>query len=435
MIFNLYPLHRLNITFYHIQINYMNLYKCFIGNVSIISNNKYIATFCGIHSQLLNYPPNKEIEIYIVSSYRVYQNILLHYSVIDKGKISTFLFDYLPIALSTTTWNVYFVQFQITILHVHIVILKYQIISVIIQNEYFSLVQLHDGPGVLAKILTPVSQSKQNSTYHTSSFQCLMSVKLQGPNTPYQLFKYLPLTRKLSHEITSVESQVKLIQYPHMCNGCSLLQFHVQTTYHHNINITTNNLSYIGHMNILCQYAGLAVFDKKQGAYKELTTVCYAHKGYTYRNVYTKGFEAILVFYSYPMYGAININVSISVTVCKVIAINTCVFDTKCQILGNYCNTLRTIMSQENFESDGISNPVYAIYGKGFLKVRVKEKHCTIFQLFHNTDQYLWFPTPHDIFTDGMRLRLCRLPNFKLVSEIGRNIHYTITGYLSGKIS
>ena len=374
MIFSLYLLHRLYITFYHIQINYMNLYKCFIGNVSIISNKKYIVTYCDIHSQILTYPPNQEVDVYIVSSYRVHQDILLHYSVIDTEKINTLVFDYLPIDLSTPTWNVYFVQFQITIFHVHIVILKYQIISVITQNGYFSIVQLHDGPGVLAKLLIPVSQLKQTSTYLTSSFQCVMSVRLRGPNTPYHLFKYLPLTRKLSQKITLVESQVKVIQYPQMCNGCPLLQFYSKTTYRQNINITINNLSYGEHMNFLCEYAGLAVFEKKHRTYKELTTICYAQKGYSHRNIYTKTSEAILVFYSYLIYGAININVSISVTICKIIAINTCVFDTKCNILGNYCNTLRTIMSQENFESDGISYPIYALYGRGFLKVRVKEK-------------------------------------------------------------
>ena len=262
----------------------------------------------------------------------------------------------------------------------------------------------------------------------------MMSVKLPGINNPYHLFEYLPLAMKLSQKILSLENQVKL-QYPQMCEGCSLFQCQAKAAHPQHVNITTNNMSYKGQNNILCEYAGLAVFEKKYKTYKEITTVCYTHIGYAHRNIYTRDFEAVLVFYSYPLYGTISITVSISFTNCKIITINTCVFETKCNILGRYCNTLRNIMSHESFESDGIGKPGYGSYGRGFFKVNTNERHCTVFQLFHNTDQYTRHPTPHEIYLGDMRLRLCRLPNFRHSSEIGTNIHYTITGYLSGRIA
>ena len=72
--FNLHSVLRLNITFHQIQIMYMNLYKCLIGRVYLVSYTDFKKSeniYCGIHSLIVNYPFFRKVNVGIKSLYTV----------------------------------------------------------------------------------------------------------------------------------------------------------------------------------------------------------------------------------------------------------------------------------------------------------------------------------------------------------------------------
>ena len=81
---------RLNITFQTIYIAYMNLYECFTGHVlveSFLSGMKFQYRYCGMLSNIINYPPHFRTEVVIVAAARVRYEVIMSYSIIDKNRI------------------------------------------------------------------------------------------------------------------------------------------------------------------------------------------------------------------------------------------------------------------------------------------------------------------------------------------------------------
>ena len=379
-----YSLHsflRINITFYHIHFTYMNLHKCFIGNVTVISDQYHREIYCGIHSLFLSYPSHKKVNITVLSAYRVQYNLMLDYSVIDEGRIKSFIYNINLRNISIPVWTVYFLKHQIRTLHLHITVLKYQRIMLKITIVNFALVEVYDGPGLLSESLLPANKSKENQKiYYSSSFLCVLTFWLKEFINLAQYFKFSWFINNPSQQTPLKENNVVIISYPEIHRKCSITVLQVSTNNDLNINISINIVSYKGMVNTLCQHAGLAVFSEKYGIYKELSVVCSTDKRYPHRKIFSNSPNVVLVFYCFQGYGEIKIEkIILSTTKCRAVPINTCVFDRHCSTMGNYCSSLKVILSQENIEAYGFGNPTATKYGRAFFKVRGREGNCIIY--------------------------------------------------------
>ena len=60
---------RLNLTLHHIHFGFRHLHTCAVGELKVISdsNNKQVFKYCGIHSNMINYPQNRNVHIFLTN--------------------------------------------------------------------------------------------------------------------------------------------------------------------------------------------------------------------------------------------------------------------------------------------------------------------------------------------------------------------------------
>ena len=58
---------RLNITFQHIHFGFRHLHTCSVGEVRVVSHSKdkQVFRYCGIHSNMINYPQNRKVTMFV----------------------------------------------------------------------------------------------------------------------------------------------------------------------------------------------------------------------------------------------------------------------------------------------------------------------------------------------------------------------------------
>ena len=84
---------RLNITFECISLKFGQLYHCYFGNLSITSFSNTLSQsfqYCGIHSNMINYPQYQNIDLTVSLRPHVFYNIKMSYSVIDPDNIISY---------------------------------------------------------------------------------------------------------------------------------------------------------------------------------------------------------------------------------------------------------------------------------------------------------------------------------------------------------
>ena len=181
------------------------------------------------------------------------------------------------------------------------------------------------------------------------------------------------------------------------------------------INMTVLNLVYQGTLNIMSRYAGLAAYDKDE---KEMTVLSFVHEGYKYRSIYSNTSTIILVLYTYPEYGHLRMNFTLSVTKCRSVSITAC--DNACMKHGF---RHRLVDVNQN------SNLSFQCQDDDYLDANVGENQCFILQVNHN------YTTPL-ILNYGFKRHACILKNIGLASQMKPNqiVKYRVTGFLSGNL-
>ena len=85
----------LNLTFHHIHFGFRHLHTCSVGEVRVVSHskNEQVFRYCGIHSNMINYPQNRHVSIFLPTvewgknkKTGIY-NVTAFYSVIDTKMI------------------------------------------------------------------------------------------------------------------------------------------------------------------------------------------------------------------------------------------------------------------------------------------------------------------------------------------------------------
>ena len=185
--FHLYKDLRLNISFKYIYIAYGKLYHCYIGKISVNSNNKkqnQQFNYCGIYSDMENYPRFNNIDIKMVLRPYVSYDIQLSYIVIDPDKIISYPTD----EYSKLMFYIYLPQSREYKQKFHIQIDKIYIICMTVNNKNNESYEIYDGPDDLSNAV----KFNNLSLYVTSMFQCMIKISSHlYLNRSNATFKYI----------------------------------------------------------------------------------------------------------------------------------------------------------------------------------------------------------------------------------------------------
>ena len=404
----------LNLTFHHIHFGFRHLHTCSVGEVRLIihSKNKQVFRYCGIHSNMINYPQNRKVSIFFptITERRkilgIY-NVTAFYSVIDTNRIVT-LQQY-RLLWKNLLWNLYLVPKDIRVMKFALRTEKYQhfILKFTIDSEL--IVELFDGPGTHSANIF----KKNNESHITSTFQSI-------------IYMWIPATKKLNVEcgfqFLSQFSSIKMnIQ---LNDSLQHIISHVFTKYevlkiisYYNVNLTIINLTYTGFNDPLCTFAGMTVHSLNKDSYKEISTECMSFINILpYRNIYSKSNETLLVLYSYKEYGNLSLTIQFSTIKCKPVTINTCALSFLCKFLNN-------TMCKEHREQIKALNLKYSQIGTNF-PISVKPEQCFILQMVAVVDRIRVKGCPYD----------CKI-NFYHINVLNSkiDIYFNIKAYLKCK--
>ena len=405
---------RLNLTFYQIYFRFRHFHTCSLGEVKVISHskNQQVFRYCGIHSNMINYPENRNVSVYLprVTVRRklsgIY-NVTAFYSVIDTKRIVSSKKH--KIFTRNLVWNLYLVPREIRVMKFVLKTKKYQHFAIKFIDDSGLIVEIFDGPGTHS----PNIFKKNNKLYVTSTFQCILNLWL-----PFNKILNTKCVFQFLAESSSVSMKFKLKEsFPHTIS-------HAFTTYEvwkilsfYNLNLTVINLTYTGFNDPLCTFAGIAIYSLNKDSHTEITTECISIKNiFTYRNIYSKSNETLLVLYYYKEYGNLSFTIQFSATKCKPVTINTCALSYLCKFPNNtMCKEHREQISSLNLKHSKISTD---------FPISVKPGECFIFQMVTVADRL------------GIKGRVpdCKVI-FHHINTLNRkiDIHFNIKGYLKCK--
>ena len=331
---------RLNLTFHHIRFTFRRFSTCALGEVRVVSHskNKQVYRYCGIHSNVVNYPQNRHVSLFFprISSRVVpsivkpgIYNFTVFYSVIDTKRIVTFTKNRLLSSGIPLVWNLYLVPRDVRVMKFALRTKKYQHFILTFSNDSDLRAELFDGPGTHSSNIF----QNNNKSHVTSTFQ-------------YVIIIWIPVAKKLNtdcgFQFLTESSSIKMnIQ---LNDSLPLIISHVITKYqvwkilsYYNVNLTIINMTYTGSEDPMCTFAGIAVYSLNKDSIKEITNDCvYFDKYFTHRDIYSKSNEALLVLYSYKEYGNLSLTMQFSITNCIPVTINTCALSYLCKIPNNW---------------------------------------------------------------------------------------------------
>ena len=205
---------------------------------------------------------------------------------------------------------------------------KYRIFRINIVGDLGKMIELFDGPGTLSpNIFMNNQEPKVTSTFQLIIHLWMPSTKIVSANCSLRFVTiagtvnriieiYHPWTHKISHIVEKSEIW-KILS-------------------HYNLKIAIINLTYSGDNDAVCTFAGITPCDLSTDSYREITTECFSiEDSLTYRNIYSKSNDTLLVLYSYRKYGNLSITIQLSITQCKPVTVNTCALTYLCQFPNN----------------------------------------------------------------------------------------------------
>ena len=359
---------RLNLTFQHIYFGFQNLHDCSVGEVRVISHspNMQVFKYCGIHSNLINYPQNKNVSIILTSladpsPNHIYDVIVL-FSVIDTKRIVS-----LPKLRSLWTnlvWNLYLEQNTIGAMRFQLTTTKHQIFIINFTVNSQATIDLFDGPGTLSPNIYLCNQE----SYTTSTFQC--AIHLWTPFTenlerecgftfvtmPSNISKKIKMSNFLTHTISHELTNSKI--------------WKIFSNVH--LKLTIKTIMYTGYNDPICTFAGISVYSANKDT--EITNDCFSFYDFNIdKDIYPSSNVTLLVLYSYKEYGDLNITMQLSTTQCKPVTIDTCA-------LTHLCKYPNTIMCKEHREQIKSLNLNYTKISKEF-PLSVNPGQCFILQM------------------------------------------------------
>ena len=308
-------------------------------------------------------------------------------------------------------WNLYLVPKDIRVMKFTLRTKKYQHFIIKFTNDSELVVELYDGPGTYS----PNIFKKNNESHITSTFQSI-------------IYLWVPSTNRLNTECSfqfvtessSVRMNIQLnYSLPHIIS-------HVFTKYevwkifsYYNVNLTIINLTYTGFNDPLCTFVGITVYNVNSDSYKEITTECILFSNIlSFRNIYSRSNETLLVLYSYKEYGNLSLTMQFSSTKCKPVTINTCALSYLCKFKNN-------AMCKEHKENIKALNLKYTQISTDF-PLSVNPGQCFILQMVAVVDRIALVGSPYE----------CRI-NFYHTNILNNNIdiYFNIKAVIQSKYS
>ena len=393
----------------------MNLNKCFIGNVSVESfalGNISTNTYCGIMSTMINYPPHRSGRIVISSEYKVKYQVAFFYSVIDTNRMYSCPTN--EVQYMKQWWFV--PKFKTEVQMFHLLTEKYQIIKVAAPKTFN--VEIFNGPGMLSEVLLPLNQTDKTNMYLTSAFQCVIYLWIKSSS--YRLLNYDFFSKYTNFEtgIDKMTTPLKQIKFPNARYSTHPIVSILKLTTHQNYFLNISNLKFlysdVHHPKqydplkinyvmsqstkyfqaIFCDFAGFVAYNVVNNSHEKISSVCsFSPK---HQNIYSSTSKVLLAMYMYPEYEKVTIKMTVSITHCSLIRINTCTFELPCKFTdGSQCSYLQQLT---NFESNCIEGSFQCNYGRNpYSKITMNLSQCIVFQLNHNTNHYIKYPTAIEI--------------------------------------
>ena len=315
----------INLTFEYIHMSVQNNFGCYIGKLEIkdLHGNNSDFVYCGMYSYMIVYPPFNYIKLHLSLRSFVSCQIQFSFAVMDSNRIVSFVRK--NSEAINPVWSFYFMETHLLCEKFPLMDqkIKYLKITSLIRNGFVK--EIFDGPGTLSKIVQPFLQNGRQ-VYVTTTFQCVLIVYLKSWTT-VQNVGYDTITMQIKSTVSLNRSDVtSKVKYPNHRSNSGTHAILIKEIKHFRINLTISSLTSNLKKNYLCYYGGLTIFDKNNQNKTELSTfcihLCFVHR---YENIYSTHFSMLLIFYSYPEYGKLNITVELRSSKCKLINFNPCV--------------------------------------------------------------------------------------------------------------
>ena len=326
---------RLNITFTHIRIVINNLDTCYIGNVTVRTfdpseNSKFQFVYCGILSNIPNYPKMRNVDIIVSIRPYVQYIVIFSYGVIDPDRTISLR----PQIYKTNKleWFVHFPTTNKYLQFLHLKVEKYNVIALSFANHIRGQYEVFDGPGRRSKALILRNQTD----YITSTFQCviflLVSINRLDRKQKVNHLKFLETSKNNVEERFLAENRTLKLDNAQTCDTddrICVIELSTKNEFHFNISIMSLYHTYTN--DIICIYGGLTVYDRKRVPPNEITTRCQSkNNDYEHRPIYSNSSRILSVIYEYPEYGNLSLLIKVSTTDCTVLEKNPCLFQFPC---------------------------------------------------------------------------------------------------------
>ena len=353
---------RINMTFVvlHLGIPVENCnYDYLEVNSSESTKGNY--TYCGYYSNLNLYPEFNSFTLTITLSLIMQFHLHTIFSVTDK------MFIYNPVDFKTSwrTFDNHNIHYAINS-QCHKIGSKYYLISFHISTFKLYRVQLkmvnlkkinfviYDGPGY---DFTVLNKNSAKSFIYTSTFQCLIqfltTYQFQSNNNSILYYSYTSSDNTI-YKTFRTHSDI-IIQMPFV-NCLSNFCVHiVKATEGFQFNFTVLNMSVQSHETSNCMFQGLFLGELDIHHYEAIDEICSDINSFSQSpmlNFHTRGSVLYMVLYWYNGYSSINATVHISVSKCKGIYLDACVYHYYCrnEEHGVFKNFMSTVIHHTNIE-------------------------------------------------------------------------------------
>ena len=327
---------RLNISIEIMKFIYLfHFHECVIGRIVISSEGKLERAkdkfdYCGIKSNVVNYPRYPNAHIAVTARSNVLYSVLIFFSVIDSLQIYSY-FPNLESLKFQASWGSYLYKFSQYLQTYYITVAKYNTLELqaqMINNDF----DVYDGPRTRSKLLTPKYYNLEKDysfhyfKYRTSSFQCVIQEWTGlGPDQPSTIsFKEMT---SFFDSIIVTKMNMKFSFPGNFCSKLPVCSLILNASFGEHINATINKFKFPAtEDNTLCNYAGITGYNIIAGSSKQLiSTNCLEYDGlYTYRPFYSTSNVLLILVHSYEEYGHLSLEFDISLTFCSPMIKNTC---------------------------------------------------------------------------------------------------------------
>lgn len=412
---------RLNLTFFYIYFSSLPTGKrvrggsvrdCYFGNIAIISRfsglSDSIFTFCGLHSNLTNFPPSRNVVMSLTTGKFVIAPTFMFFSVFDANlvvSVHSSSFATAPAPL----WVVQFVKAQTSTQMYHLRVAHDSRIALRVLTPYRTSWRMYDGPGVKSPQIYCIYNSLNITKCIGSTFQSVVYFCKANREEKWTLEFYAGNINAQYITISILPGSEVFLSFPsdNTCSSSKICSLHLHTSPNLTVNVTIVEMHHTGENNsIHCKFSGIAAYALGTQAHKFLSNQClipryenFMNRSFndTFHNIYER--NMILTLYHYPEYTLLSAKLLLSTCPCEPIVSDPCAKTSHIEVSGvQFDKTRHTFV------------------------VTLSQRHCFLFQLKMEEKQ------------KSMLSKQCLLSiRHSLMLEKGSTLIITASGFFKGE--